>query len=404
MQKIYRSAIVGGGAAGLMAAVELTRGENPFKGGDVVILEKNDRVGKKLIATGNGQGNLTNASIKSQNYYGDKDFINSFLSSLEKVDLVGYLEKLGIYLTCDKQGKMYPLSKQASAVLDIIRANLKDSGVSETTNSEVKDIKYKNGVFEIITKDQTYYSKSVVLATGGTAAKQFGTDGTAYKLAQRFDHTLTKVYPSLVQLKTDTTLIRALKGLKETARVVAKVDGKEIKSATGDLLFTEFGVSGSSIFSLSAGVTDKENVSLKIEFLPELSLSEVQNLLEQREKIGYFDRENLLTGIINKRVGQAVLKTAKSGSAKDVAFALKNFTLKVTGNLGFNYAQVTKGGIKTAEVNPASMQSRLQKGLYIVGETLDIDGDCGGYNLTFAFVSAILAARAIKENKGYLAN
>jgi predicted Rossmann fold flavoprotein len=314
------------------------------------------------------------------------------------VDLQGYLQNLGIYLTEDKQGKMYPLSKQASSVLDIIRAYLQNKGVQEITGAEVKDIKHINGVFHIKTQTNTYLSKTVILATGGASAKQFGTDGSAYKLAEKFGHILTPIYPSLVQLKTETNLIRSLKGLKETAKITALQGGKQLKSAVGDLLFTEFGVSGSSIFSVSAAITDKQGVSLKIEFLPELQLNEIEDILKKRECAGYIDKENILTGIINKRIGQAVIKTAKSLSPKDVAYALKNFTLKVTGNLGFNYAQVTKGGIKTDTINPNTFESTLQKGLYIVGETLNIDGDCGGYNLSFAFVSAIIASRAIKQN------
>ena len=162
-------------------------------------------------------------------------------------------------------------------------------------------------------------------------------------------------------------------------------------------MFTEFGVSGSAIFTVSAAVAGKKNVKLKIEFLPELSIFETEKIIAERQNLRYFAPEDALSGILNKRVGQAVLKTAKSKKATDIAYALKNFTLSVTGSLGFNYAQVTRGGISTDKVNSKTFESMLNENFYIVGEALDIDGDCGGYNLTFAFVSGIVAARDIKE-------
>lgn len=398
LQKIFKTAIVGGGAAGLLSAVELLSGEGALKGEDVVILEKNDRVGKKLIATGNGQGNLTNVNMDKQYFYGDKDFISAFIKQEKELDLKSYLEKFGVPLTVSKDGKVYPLSKQASSVLDVVRAYLEYKKCVVTTGFNVVEIKKNNGVFIIKSNDGEIISKTVVIATGGSAAKQFGTDGSAYKMIEKLGHTRTKIYPSLVQLKTDTAKIRALKGLKETVNVTAYSDGKKVKSASGEILFTEFGVSGSAIFQVSAGIADKENASLSIEFLPELNEEEISNILYQRKKTPYIKEEDLLSGILNKRVGQAVLKTAKSLSVLDVVQALKNFTLTVTGTLGFNYAQVTRGGIKTDKINPYTMESKIQNGVYIVGETLDVDGDCGGYNLTFAFVSGIIAARAIKKN------
>ena len=397
MNKIYQTAIIGGGAAGLMSAVELVSGSNALNGKDVVILERNDRVGKKLIATGNGQGNLTNLNFGASFYYGEKPFIDAFIENYNKVDLISYLNNLGIITFSNKDGKVYPLSRQASSVLDIIRAYLSEKGVEEKTLCQVKNILLDKSNYKILTENGTFYAKNVIIATGGAVAKQFGTDGSAYQLMENFGHEKTKLYPSLVQLKTDLDKIRGLKGLKEVAKVSAIVGGKEVMSATGDILFTEFGVSGSTIFSLSASVVDKEDAKIKIEFLPDLTEREIERILLNRQG-RVFNGENYLLGMINKRVGQAVIKSAKSIEAKAVAFALKNFTLKVSGNLGANYAQVTKGGIKTEKIDKQTYQSKLSKNLYIVGEALNIDGDCGGYNLAFAFVSAIMASRSIKES------
>lgn len=397
MQKIFKTAIVGGGAAGLMSAVELLNGNNALSGTEVIVLERNDRVGKKLIATGNGQGNLTNLNMSEEFFYGDKNFIREFLRLLNDINLMEYLENLGIPLVSSKDGKIYPLSKQASSVLDIIRAFLDYKNCVVKTDFIVTEVVKRKGVFLVKSSGEEILAEKVIIATGGSVAKQFGTDGSAYAIMERLGHEKSKIYPSLVQLKTDTSKIRSLKGLKETVLVSAYSGVNKIKSASGEILFTEFGVSGSAIFQVSVGIADKINAKLIVEFLPEKSEKEIADILSKRKQTPYIKNEDLLSGMLNKRVGQAVLKTAKSMDVKDIVYAIKNFTLEVSGTLGFNYAQVTRGGIKTDKIDPKTMQSKIIDGIYIVGETLDVDGDCGGYNLTFAFTSGIIAARAIKN-------
>ncbi len=398
MQKIYNTAIVGGGASGLMSAVELLSGKDALLGEDVIILERNDRVGKKLIATGNGQGNLMNQKFGKEFYHGDDKFINDFIDNALGVDLQTYFEKLGIPLCTLEDGRTYPLSKQASAVLDIIRAYLNHKNCQIKTDIFIKSISRQNDYFVLSSERGVFYSKNVIIAVGGSAGKQFGTDGSSYNLATSLGHKLTPTYPSLVQLKTEKELIRGLKGLKEVATVSAYKNQEKIVSFTGDLLFTDFGVSGSSIFQISAYLHGQDNEYLNIEFLPNLKLNQLTKLLQDRLSCDYIEEDDILCGIINKRIGQAVLKTVKNKRAENIAYALKNFKLKVLGNLGFNYAQVTKGGILTKDICPKTYQSKIQKGVYMVGEYLDVDGDCGGYNLTFAFVSGITAARTIKKN------
>ena len=396
MQKIFKTVIVGGGAAGLLSAVELLSGSGAFKGEDVLILERNDRVGKKLIATGNGQGNLTNKNLGVDNFYGDKAFISSFVSLAEKVDLEKYFYNIGIPLCTSKDGKKYPLSKQASAVLDVIRAFLEYKKCCVLTGKRVTAIKKDGKVFTVFSDKEKFLAEKVIFAAGGSAGKQFGTDGSCYKILENLGHKKTALYPSLVQLKTQTDIIKGLKGLKETACVTAFVNGKPTKSATGDLLFTEYGVSGNAVFSISPSVVGEKDAYLIVEFLPELSYSQPEKILSIRARKKYIKDEDLLCGVLNKRVGQAVIKAANKRDVEGIAYTIKNFKLKVTGSLDFNYAQVTRGGIKTDKVNPQTFESKLVDGLYLTGEVLDVDGDCGGYNLTFAFVSGIIAARAIK--------
>lgn len=399
MNKVYSAVIIGGGASGLFCAIELLKSDNAFDGKDILILERNDRVGKKLIATGNGQGNLTNEVIGTDNYYGDRDFVIQFIKQLKEIDLENYLTQLNIPLYRADDGKIYPLSRQASAVLDIIRSYLGKKDCDIKTGEKVIDLDKTGDIWTIKTESDRFFAKNVVLATGGKAQSQFGTDGQGYKLAEKFNHKLTPLYPSLVQLKTDTSLIKGLKGLKETAKVNVINKGKTIKSATGDLLFTDFGVSGSSIFMVSSAVANLTDCKLVIEFLPSLNESDIEKIITDRLNCEYIEKQDILCGIINKRIGQAVLKTVKNFTAKCIAKALKNFTLDIKGSLGFNYAQVTRGGIITKDINPLTYESKLVDNLYVIGEMLDVDGDCGGYNLTFAFTSAICSARAIKRGR-----
>lgn len=402
MEKIYNTAVIGGGASGLISVIELTRGENAVKGDSVLLLEKNDRVAKKLITTGNGQGNLSNALMTATKFHGNTRFIKEFFNDEFTPDVVEYLEDLGLVLCADEQGRMYPLSKQASVVSDIFRAHIENAGVEVKTSSNVINVTHKNDCFSVHTKDTVYYAKNVVLAVGGSAGKQFGTDGSSYRLAQNFGHTKTKVYPSLVQLKTELNYIRGLKGLKEFVKINA-YDGDEfLGQATGDLLFTDFGISGSAVFSVSGLLTSASNPNVIVEFLPSLDKSAVKKTLENLSKSSPLFKENPLLGVLNKRVGQAVIKYAGSSDIDKLCKAIKEFKLNVTGSLGFDYAQVTKGGISADEVSPLTLESKIKKGLYLTGEVLDVDGDCGGYNLTFAFLTAIKACKAIKQKNNKL--
>lgn len=396
MNTDFKVIIIGGGASGLISAIELTR-DYKINGSDILILEKNQRVGKKLIATGNGQANLSNKSLTLDNYYGNKDFIRAFLDTAKKIGVEDYFYSLGIPFYTSEDGRQYPLSKQASAVLDILREIISNLQINILTERLAKKITCDNKKFTIYTDKEVFTSKKVILAIGGKAGKQFGTDGSSYNLATDFGHKLTPLYPSIVQLKTETDKIRGLKGLKETARVTAYENGNLLKSAVGDVLFTEYGLSGNSVFQISSAIASSKNAYVNVEFLPQYSQAEVERLLTDKQNIKGYSFDNILVGIINKRIGQVVLKEARGKTPKDVANALKNFKLKVNGTTGFNNAQVTRGGISTDNIDKFTYESKIIHGLYIVGEALDVDGDCGGYNLTFAFCSGISAAKDIKN-------
>ena len=399
MQKVYDVAIVGGGASGILSAIELVSGKDALSGENVVILERNDRIGKKLIATGNGQGNLSNANISADNYYGDKKFIKAFLNGLGGITTENYFNDFGMPFCTEKNGKQYPLSKQASAVVDVLMEILNKKGVNVKTNAKAVSIFELNGAYQIQTEEkEEVFAKNVILAVGGSSAKQFGTDGTSYSLAENFGHKKTKLYPSLVQLKTETQSIKGLKGIKEKVRLSAFDGARFLGSNCGDLLFTDFGISGDTVFNLSAKLVDKKAPLVIIEFLPDYSIDYLASIIEKRIKSGYFASDKILDGIVNKRVAKAILAISGNKNAVIIAETLKNFKLKITGTLGFNYSQVTKGGINTEFINPLTMKSKLSKNLYLVGELLDVDGDCGGYNLNFAFLSGVLAGKSIKKS------
>lgn len=392
---VYKTAVIGGGASGIITAIELTRGGNALKGESVAVLERLSRIGKKLVVTGNGQGNVSNANVSADNYYGDRGFLRAFFSDC--VSVADYLKNIGIPTITDSEGRIYPVSKQASSVLDLFMARLNFVGVNVITGFSAISVKKVKGIFEISDGEKTIMAETIVLACGGSAAKQFGTDGSSYGLASVFGHDKTKIFPSLVQLKTEREKIRGLKGLKESVVATTSVNGKTKKTVKGEVLFTDYGISGNAAFYLSPSVAGEANASVKIEFLPNFTQKETQTLIAEKIKNAPFiPKEEILNGIINKQIAKAVVKGLKEITPETVAEALKNFTLEIIGTLGFDYAQVTRGGIKTDKINPFTMRSKNETGLYIVGEILDIDGDCGGYNLNYAFVSGIKAAKDIK--------
>ncbi|MBQ6727878.1 MAG: aminoacetone oxidase family FAD-binding enzyme [Clostridia bacterium] len=397
MNKIYKAAIIGGGSAGLLCAVELLSGENRLTGDNVVILERNDRTGKKLIATGNGQGNLLNALLCADNYSGEKNFVAAFIGQVKSVNPVLYLENIGIITEKDESGRIYPVSRQANSVLDIIRAYLASKDCTVKTGFKAVNIVKNGGLFTITAENgEKILAEKVVLAAGGKAAKQFGTDGTAYALATAFGHKLTALHPSLVQLKTEKEPIKGLKGIKHNVKAALFDGGDFIKQSFGDLLFTDYGVSGNAVFKISDKVSVLHSPVLKIDFLPAFSEERLSEILKDRLFEGYIPKTDILNGLVHKKLGENIVKRA-DGDLKKIIKSVKSYEIKIIGTLGFDYAQTTKGGIDTADIAPDTYESRLQNGLYIVGEMLDVDGECGGYNLTFAFVSGITAAKSIKN-------
>ncbi len=378
-------AIIGGGASGLAAAALLCRTTKL----DIALIEGGGRLGKKLAASGNGQGNISNAHISAQNYHGSGaarayDIISCFGKVYERLFYGRF--------TCDERGRIYPAGRQASALSDCLIAEVRRGGVNVLTGARVVSLE-KGGQFVLRLSDgSSLTARYVVMCVGGKAQKQFGTDGSSYALARAFGHRITPLFPSLVQLKTDVAHIKTLRGIRADCNVRAVAEDGGEMSARGDVIFTDYGVSGNAVFSVSpvfAGSRGK----ICIGFAPGISEEELAADIRLKQSLGY-ERSEVLALTLNNQIGRAIVRRAGSGDAAVIAHTAKNFTLEVNGTLGFDYAQVTRGGVDMSDVND-DLESALCPGLFFAGEVLDVDGDCGGYNLTWAFASAARVAEAI---------
>lgn len=395
----YDVIIVGGGAAGLACAAALS--ENPNI--KILIIEAAERVGKKLSATGNGQGNIFNTDIDISHYRS---------GNLALVKKIACPENKSPEWACNRifgttlykigtMGRAYPQSLQASSLTDMLLRRLQNRGVEILLSKRVTAIEKNNGGLIVICGGEKFFAEFAVIAAGGKAQKQYKTDGSAYSLAEGFGHKITPLYPSIVQLKTDTAFIKNLKGVKAECLVEAYVGGQRKKQIIGDIIFTEYGVSGNAAFYVSSAVCSGNGI-LKLVFLPEYSDEVLNNALVRRRAEGV-ETCNLLCGILHNQIARAILKRAASEDISEIVKIIKNFTLEVRGTLGFDYAQVTRGGVDMRDISE-NLESKLCKNLYFAGEILDVDGDCGGYNLNWAFTSGVAVAedieKRISQNRG----
>ncbi len=398
-----RVLVIGGGAAGMMAA--LTAAEN---GHAVTLLERQGRVGRKLMATGNGRCNLTNHHVSPAHYHGETpDFCRHALAAFDVESTLLYFAGLGLLTTAEDSGRVYPFSNMAGSVLDVLRFALENSGIDLHTGCVVTGIKKKGNTFLVRTESgEEFTADRVILAAGGAAGGKVGGVMDGYQLAKGLGHHRTALYPSLVQIKTDPTYPRALKGVKAEAAVTIRRGGEVLAQNRGEVLFTEYGVSGPVIFDISrTAATGGDGLTVTLDLFPDWAPREALDWLRQRrQSAGDREAGTLLTGALHSRLGQMVCKAAgftnqraadlSDGDLRRIAAQVKGFTLPITGVCGFDQAQVTAGGLRCGEFDPHTMESRLVPGFYACGEVLDIDGDCGGYNLQWAWSSGHAAGAA----------
>ena len=398
--------VVGGGAAGMIAAISARR-----LGADVTILEKNPRVGKKILATGNGRCNFTNINADVTYYHGNNPkFTYSALSHFTVDDTIRFFEKLGIAHKVEDFGKVFPMSDQASSILDVFLYELNQLGVNIVCDANVKDIR-KNGKFVIELEDgKVYKGDRVIITTGGKAMPSSGSDGSGYDLAARLGHTIIDIFPALVQLKLEGSFFKRLDGVKFVGTAEIIHNNKSVAMDRGDILFTNYGVSGPPILQISrkAGELLKagQEAYLKITIMDMMPKDELRTLLKKRWQISSSKPLDFsLVGLINKRLIPVVLMEAglndaerpvASLSAKEqerIIDFLTDWRFKIRGTRSWPSAQVTAGGVDTREINQDTMESKLVEGLFFAGEIIDIDGQCGGFNLQWAWSSGHIAGQ-----------
>lgn len=351
------------------------------KGCSVTVLERGERLGRKLAATGNGQGNVTNTDMGAFHYFSDdNEKVGRLLSRFGYEDTVRFLESMGGIFLPDSRGRVYPAGRQASAVVDLFRFELERLQVNICLKTQVKKIAYKGG-FRLEWEGGHMNADAVVLAGGGKAAPKFGTDGTAYALVKDFGHLPTPLEPSLVRLRCDRDIAKRLRGIRIDSGLKLIRRGKQIYETRGDTLFTDSGVSGDAVFRASAHA--KEGDQILLDFLPDISYERVQEAVTEKG----------LYCVVNNGLAR-VLESLAKGDRKRTAELIKAFPLTVEGKEGFAEAQVTKGGIRLSETDE-NLMSKFQTGLYFAGEILNADGECGGYNLQWAFTSAFAVSEGI---------
>ncbi len=396
--------VAGGGAAGMIAAISAKRA-----GADVTLLERNNRVGKKILATGNGRCNYTNINLGQGCYYGkNPGFVQGALNIFPVDETIRFFEELGVEPKEEEFGKIFPMSLQASSVLDVLLYELSNIGVNIICDTFVKNISKENESFIVETENsEKYKGDRVIIATGGKAMPSSGSDGNGYLLAEKHGHGITDIFPSLVQIMLEGTFFKRIEGVKIQGTAEIICENKPIARDSGDILFANYGVSGPPVFQISrrAGelLQNGKEAFLRIVIINN-NEGEVLELIEKRIMSDLNKPVDFsFVGLINKRLISVILSEAgvndmkrpasnlSTHEKKRIARVLTDWRFKIRGTKSWPSAQVTAGGVNTAEIDQESMESKLIEGLYFAGEIMDIDGACGGYNLQWAWSSGFVA-------------
>ena len=397
--------IIGAGASGMAAAIAASENASA----QVLLFERQARVGRKLQATGNGRCNLTNLHACAESYHGEESsFVWHALDKIGVDKTLKWFQDLGLYVTAEPSGRVYPYSDQANSVVDVLRFALQKSNIQLLTGFEVTKVRKAENGFLVEGAGQKHFCDRLIIACGGLAGTKLGGSISGYQILKGFGHRITKLRPALVQIKSDWSGCAALKGVRANCHAAIYHDGCLHSQSKGELQFTEQGLSGPVIFEVSRDVCQGAGCWVcRLDLLPDMPADQL--LLElMRRKNGQLGTEELLTGILHNRLGRVI--TAAAGirlnqriadlsdeSLQEVCKVAKSLEVRLTEPLGMDAAQVTAGGALTAQFDPVTMQSLLVPCLYACGEVLDIDGDCGGYNLQWAWSSGILAGANAAE-------
>jgi len=393
--------IIGGGASGLLSAIIARRNH-----ANVTIIERNPKLGKKILATGNGRCNYTNSQTQAE-HYNHPAFVQHALDVFGAKKTIQFFEKLGISPRIEDLGKAYPMSEQASSIVDVLVYEVEQLGIKVLCNAQViKVVKKQNGFVSTLSDGQEIESDKVILATGGKAMPLSGSDGNGYHIAESFGHTITQLFPSLVKLKLNSSYLKQMDGVKIQGTVQLLDQNQVIQTEQGDILFTSYGISGPTILQISRKanemLAEHLDVKLKVIMLNQMTKDDIErrfSLMQDKPL------DMSLVGLVHKKIIPAIIKEAGIHNSSmhfsrltpkeksKLAHLMLDWRFTVTDSKGYEDAQVTAGGVSIDEINPLSMESRLVPGLYMTGEILDIDGLCGGYNLQWAWSSAYLAGK-----------
>lgn len=407
-----RVLVVGGGASGLVASIYASNKNN-----EVILIDKNNNLGKKILMTGNGKCNYWNKDISLKHYNStDLDILDKIITDENKLEIENFFDRLGI-IPRIKDNYYYPSSNQATSIQTALILECELRGVKILNNEEVLSVLKVDDCFEVITSDRKIIVDKVILATGSKACSKTGSDGIGYKIASLFGHEIVKPLPALVQLRLNASFLKEWQGIRSDVLVNLYENDKFIKQEIGEIQLTDYGVSGICVFQLSSlvsrGLYNNCKEEIEINFLNNLSVNNEDEFIE------FFDSRNnkvlnrsisqLLDGILNYKLINLILKITKidrESNWNDISFNKKRelgknltkFRLEIIGTNSFDSAQVCSGGVRLSEINPYTMESLKVKNLYIVGELLDVDGECGGFNLGFAWISGYLAGKSMGED------
>lgn len=401
-------AIIGGGASGMLGAIIASR-----NGAEATIYERMNRIGRKILATGNGRCNLTNVNLKWNNpkclYSNDMKSVGNILKQFTVKETINFFETLGIAHKVEADGKVFPMSDQASSVLDVLRYELEESGVEVVCDSEIKKINRSGDGFIIVDNNGIKYeSDKVIITTGGRSSPNLGSNGGGYKLAKQLGHSIVKPFPSLVQLKLEASFLKSVKGVKFDGIVSIDIDGYTLRREKGEILFTDYGISGPPILQLSRtavkALENNKQPIIKIDMFPNYDYKALSDLINLRFSYQYNRPLDFsFIGLINKRLIPIILKEANiydvnricsqvsDREIEQIAELLKCWKFKVVGSQSWMHSQVTAGGVDFKNICSNTLESKIVPNIYFAGELLDVDGDCGGFNLQWAWSSGYVA-------------
>lgn len=407
-----RVLVVGGGASGMVASIYASRSNN-----EVILCEKNNNLGKKILLTGNGRCNYWNKDISLEHYNSlDKDVLDKIITNENKLGIEDFFDRLGIVPKI-KDNYYYPASNQAVSIQTALVLECELNGVKILNNEEVLSIKKIGEYFEVKTSSGKMIVDKVVLSTGSKACPKTGSNGIGYQFAKDLGHQIVKPLPGLVQLELKASFLKEWAGIRSDVLVSLYENDKLIKRECGEIQLTDYGVSGICVYQLSSlvsrGLDNSYREEIEINFLNSLDIKNEEEFIlfmnERNKKVLNRNVSQLLDGILNYKLINLILKISKINrdsdwnnvsydKRKELGRNLTCLRLEVSGTKSFDSAQVCSGGVRLREINPMTMESLIVPGLYIVGELLDVDGECGGFNLGFAWISGYLAGRSLMED------